>query len=104
MLSEYLDIRGITRTEYVSGRRPDQTVSMTRYRCNFCNVFEYEPIRGSSITGIKLVTQPEDFARLTGNGDVHKLSPQILCTTNEDIVRYTGIPYAGVSFYDWEKN
>ncbi|MDT8357240.1 MAG: glutamate synthase-related protein, partial [Methanomicrobiaceae archaeon] len=34
---------------------------MTRYRCNVCNVFEYEPERGNSITGIRPGTLPEDF-------------------------------------------
>ncbi|HDR74017.1 MAG TPA: glutamate synthase [Methanoculleus sp.] len=34
---------------------------MTRYRCNVCNVFIYEPERGDSVTGIKPGTLPEDF-------------------------------------------
>lgn len=34
---------------------------MTRYRCNVCNVFEYEPERGNSVTGIRPGTLPEDF-------------------------------------------
>jgi len=34
---------------------------MPLYRCNVCNTFEYEPIRGSSTTGIKPGTEPENF-------------------------------------------
>ncbi|MDH7594450.1 MAG: glutamate synthase-related protein [Methanomicrobiales archaeon] len=34
---------------------------MTKYRCNVCNVFEYEPERGNSVTGIRPGTLPEDF-------------------------------------------
>lgn len=34
---------------------------MTRYRCNVCNVFEYEPERGNSVTGIRPGTLPGDF-------------------------------------------
>ncbi len=32
-----------------------------RYRCDVCNVFEYDDTRGSSTTGIKPGTKPEDF-------------------------------------------
>jgi glutamate synthase domain-containing protein 2 len=35
--------------------------SMTKYRCNICNVFEYEPERGNSPTGIKPGTLPKGF-------------------------------------------
>jgi methylamine---glutamate N-methyltransferase subunit C len=34
---------------------------MTFYRCNVCNVFEYDPGRGNSLTGIKPGTEPRDF-------------------------------------------
>jgi methylamine---glutamate N-methyltransferase subunit C len=34
---------------------------MTLYRCNVCNVFEYNPNRGDSVTGINPGTDPEDF-------------------------------------------
>ena len=34
---------------------------MVRYRCNVCNVFEYDPRHGSSISGIKPGTDVEDF-------------------------------------------
>jgi glutamate synthase domain-containing protein 2 len=34
-----------------------------------------------------------DFARLTGNDDVHKLSKDDLCTTNSDISSHTGIEH-----------
>ncbi len=34
---------------------------MTKYRCDVCNVFEYDDTRGNSITGIKPGTKPEDF-------------------------------------------
>jgi len=34
---------------------------MTKYRCNVCNVFEYEPERGNSVTGIRPGTLPEHF-------------------------------------------
>lgn len=34
---------------------------MTRYRCNVCNVFEYDDTRGDSPTGIKPGTAPEEF-------------------------------------------
>ncbi|HVP95128.1 MAG TPA: glutamate synthase-related protein [Methanoregulaceae archaeon] len=34
---------------------------MTLYRCNVCNTFEYDPERGSSLTGIRPGTEPPDF-------------------------------------------
>lgn len=34
---------------------------MVRYRCNVCNVFEYEPKHGNSLTGIKPGTEVKDF-------------------------------------------
>lgn len=34
---------------------------MTLYRCNVCNVFEYDPERGDSATGIHPHTDPDDF-------------------------------------------
>ncbi len=34
---------------------------MTLYRCNVCNVFEYDPVRGNSLTGIRPGTEPGDF-------------------------------------------
>ena len=34
---------------------------MTRYRCNVCNVFEYDPKHGNSRTGINPGTKVEDF-------------------------------------------
>ena len=33
----------------------------TRYRCNVCNMFEYDETRGDSSTNIKPGTKPEDF-------------------------------------------
>ena len=35
----------------------------------------------------------KDFARLTGNDDVHKLSVQNLCTTNSEISNHTAIEH-----------
>jgi glutamate synthase domain-containing protein 2 len=35
----------------------------------------------------------EDFARLTGNGDVHGLSISDLCTTNSEISNYTEVEH-----------
>jgi glutamate synthase domain-containing protein 2 len=35
----------------------------------------------------------KDFARLTGNDDVHKLSIQNLCTTNSEISAHTEIKH-----------
>ena len=35
---------------------------MTKYRCNVCNVFEYDDTRGDSPTGIKPGTPPEEFS------------------------------------------
>ncbi len=35
--------------------------NMTLYRCDVCNVFEYDPVRGNSLTGIKPGTEPADF-------------------------------------------
>jgi glutamate synthase domain-containing protein 2 len=35
----------------------------------------------------------EDFPRLTGNDDVHKLSIQDLCTTNSEISNHTEIEH-----------
>jgi hypothetical protein len=34
-----------------------------------------------------------DFARLTGNDDVHALGIRNLCTTNSEISGYTEIPH-----------
>jgi len=34
---------------------------MVRYRCNVCNVFEYDDTRGDSVTSMKPGTKPEDF-------------------------------------------
>jgi glutamate synthase domain-containing protein 2/rubredoxin len=34
---------------------------MTLYRCDVCNVFEYEPERGNSLTQIRPGTEPADF-------------------------------------------
>lgn len=34
---------------------------MAFYRCNVCNVFEYDPVRGNSLTGIRPGTEPRDF-------------------------------------------
>jgi glutamate synthase domain-containing protein 2 len=34
-----------------------------------------------------------DFARLTGNDDVHALSINNICTTNSEISGHTGIPH-----------
>jgi glutamate synthase domain-containing protein 2/rubredoxin len=34
---------------------------LTLYRCNICNVFEYDPARGNSLTGIKPGTEPGNF-------------------------------------------
>ncbi|MGB9177442.1 MAG: glutamate synthase-related protein [Methanoregula sp.] len=34
---------------------------MANYRCNVCNVFEYDPVRGNSLTGIRPGTEPRDF-------------------------------------------
>ncbi|MCD4807206.1 MAG: rubredoxin [Methanococcoides sp.] len=34
---------------------------MTEYRCNVCNVFEYDDTRGDSNTEVKPGTKPEDF-------------------------------------------
>jgi glutamate synthase domain-containing protein 2/CDGSH-type Zn-finger protein/rubredoxin len=33
----------------------------TRYRCNVCNMFEYDETRGDSATNLKPGTKPEDF-------------------------------------------
>jgi glutamate synthase domain-containing protein 2 len=35
----------------------------------------------------------KDFARLTGNDDIHKLSIQDLCTTNSEISEHTEIEH-----------
>jgi hypothetical protein len=34
-----------------------------------------------------------DFARLTGNNDVHALSIRNICTTNSEISDHTDIPH-----------
>ncbi len=34
---------------------------MAFYRCNVCNVFEYDTARGNSLTGIRPGTEPRDF-------------------------------------------
>ena len=40
-----------------------------------------------------LTEELKDFARLTGNDDVHKLSTNDLCTANSEISRYTDIEH-----------
>jgi len=35
----------------------------------------------------------KDFARLTGNDDIHELSIQDLCTTNSEISEHTEIEH-----------
>ncbi len=35
----------------------------------------------------------KDFARLTGNDDIHELSMQDLCTTNSEISEHTEIEH-----------
>ncbi len=37
---------------------------MTYYRCNVCNVFEYDPERGNSLTHIRPGTEPSDFPEI----------------------------------------
>ena len=39
------------------------------------------------------IEEIKDFARLTGNDDVHKLSIRNLCTTNSEISSHTGIEH-----------
>ena len=39
------------------------------------------------------ISELEDFARLTGNDDIHKLSIEDLCTTNSEISDNTGIKH-----------
>ena len=34
---------------------------MTRYRCDVCNVYEYDDVKGDPGTNIKPRTKPEDF-------------------------------------------
>jgi rubredoxin len=34
---------------------------MVRYRCNVCHVFEYNPLHGNSLTGIKPWTEVDGF-------------------------------------------
>jgi len=34
---------------------------MTEYRCNVCNVFEYDDSEGNAELGIAQGTKPEDF-------------------------------------------
>jgi rubredoxin len=34
---------------------------MTLYRCNVCNVFEYDPVRRNSLTNIRPGTEPAVF-------------------------------------------
>jgi rubredoxin len=34
---------------------------MTRYRCDVCNVYEYDDVKGDPDTNIKPGTKPEDF-------------------------------------------
>lgn len=35
--------------------------TMSKYRCEICNVFEYDDDRGKSLTDIRPDTKPEDF-------------------------------------------
>ena len=34
---------------------------MTRYRCNVCNVYEYDDVNGDPDSSIKPGTKPEEF-------------------------------------------
>ena len=36
----------------------------------------------------------QTFGRITGHADIHDLSAKDLCTTDEEICRYAGIPHA----------
>ena len=46
---------------YGDGHAGVETGLMSLYRCNVCNVFEYDPVRGNSLTGIRPGTPPKDF-------------------------------------------
>ncbi len=63
------------------GILPEEIHAAYRY------IFEYVPNQYSVTEELK------DFARLTGNDDVHKLSIRDLCTTNSEISNHTAIEH-----------
>jgi len=77
---------------------------MARFRCDICKVFEYDTERGDSVSGVKPGTELEnflcvsnrelmDFARMTGNDDVHGLSVSDLCTDSREMSEHTAIEH-----------
>ena len=40
---------------------PQREAAVTLYRCDVCNVFEYDTDRGNSLTNVKPGTEPQDF-------------------------------------------
>lgn len=50
--------------------------NMTRYRCNVCNVYEYDDVNGDPDSSINPGTKPEDFSEdwgcpVCGSGKTH---------------------------------
>jgi len=48
-------------TDIIDRQKKSMMIKMPRYRCDVCNVFEYESERGSSTTNIKPGTDPINF-------------------------------------------
>ena len=49
------------RSDYDDNQEREEANDMTRYRCNVCNVYEYDDVKGDPDTTIKPGTKPEDF-------------------------------------------
>jgi len=60
-----------------------------------CRRLDIEQAAGQLENYLRISTEElKDFARLTGNDDVHKLGVQDLCTTNSEISNHTAIEHA----------
>jgi glutamate synthase domain-containing protein 2/rubredoxin len=74
---------------------------MTLFRCDVCNVFEYDSERGNSLTGIRPGTEPADFPKnwecpICASDWTH-LRP-VPPSENTDMVQHITCPACGVSF------
>lgn len=59
-----------------------------------CRRLDIDQAAGQLENYLRVSTEElKDFARLTGNNDVHKLGVQDLCTTNSEISNHTAIEH-----------
>jgi rubredoxin len=73
---------------------------MTLYRCDVCNVFEYDSERGNSLTEIRPGTEPADFPKswecpICASDPTH-LRP-VPPSVNTEMVQHITCPVCGVS-------